>query len=187
MINDLSKLSNESGEEEQRCVTRLSWLLKRICLHAYNHDKIYNKEKLIKISSVMKMTRRQRKWCGGNGVDLRTCMQPLLQHQRLDQVFHQPRRWTHQCCGWWHRFSPFSGYDIVGKGKTTPMSTMMKWRGIDSSVWTSEIHNSSYVYLSHVKPMECQLWISVRTYISYAYLSNLKSMTWPLIGREKCR
>ena len=76
---------------------------------------------------------------------------------------------------------------LFGKGKTKPMSTMMKWRGIDSSVWTSDIHNSSCVYLSHVKPMEYQLWISVRTYISYAYLSNVKSTTWPLIGREKCR
>ena len=73
------------------------------------------------------MTRRQHKWCGGNGVDLRTCMQQLLQHQRLDQVFHQPRRWTHQCCGWWHRFSRFSGYDIVGCSAKEKQHPCQQW------------------------------------------------------------
>ncbi len=40
---------HEPREEQQRCVTRLSLLLKRVCLHGCNHEKINNKYKLINI------------------------------------------------------------------------------------------------------------------------------------------
>ena len=36
--------------------------------------------------------------CGGGGNNVHVNMVP---HQRLDQIFHRPIRWTHECCGQW--------------------------------------------------------------------------------------
>ena len=42
-----------------------------------------------------------------NAVGRKQCrayMLTWLPHQRLDKIFHRPRRWTHQCCGRWHGY-----------------------------------------------------------------------------------
>ena len=59
---------NEPGGEQQRCVTRLSLLLKRVCLHGCNHEKINNKYKLINIVISNENDSHNANAGGGNSV-----------------------------------------------------------------------------------------------------------------------
>ena len=118
MTNDLSK---RAGEEQQRCVTRSSWLLKRVWIQSWKDPQqietdqhCHQQWKLF--TYYIHCCTMQMRW-GGNNVHV-----IWLPHKRLDQLCHRPRRWTHQCS------SGLSGCDTVGCSAKVKQHMCQQWQ-----------------------------------------------------------
>ena len=107
---------NEPGGEQLRCVTRLSLLLKRVCLHGCNHEKIHNKYKLINIVISNENDSHNANAGGGNSVHVNmvatsTAWSNLSSTRMMNTSMLWPMTRV---------YSRFSGCDTVGcsaKGK----------------------------------------------------------------------